>query len=250
MSSFVLNPNLPKNCACVLIGEKYYEIFRKPLNKLGIDVISVPDNPDIAAEISSHADMSVLHGTGEKIYLAPYLERSELSEKLIQAGFEVSISAMSQKAEYPHDVSLNICITGKRVICSKWSDSRITNNLADKQYKLLLTKQGYSRCSVCPITENAAITADRSIASLLKSEGLDVLLISPGYIDLPGYNYGFIGGSAFKVADKVLAFTGHFDKHPDKMAILEFLGLHNIEPLFLTDMPIFDIGGAIPILEK
>ena len=111
------------------------------------------------------------------------------------------------------------------------------------------SRQGYSRCSVCVVNDNAIITADEGICRSAKAHGIDVLKIRPGYIDLPGFDYGFIGGASFKLSDTKLAFTGGLDKHPDAERIIEFASLHNIDIVYITDKPAFDIGGAIPITE-
>jgi hypothetical protein len=78
---------------------------------------------------------------------------------------------------------------------------------------------------------------------------MHVLRIAPGAVVLDGFPYGFIGGASFKISEKNLAFTGRLDGHPDCERILSFLREREIEPLFLTQEPIFDIGSAIPILE-
>ena len=74
--------------------------------------------------------------------------------------------------------------------------------------------------------------------------------IQPGFFELPGYSYGFIGGSCFKLSRSVLAFTGTIDRHPDRGAIIGFLHDHGVEALYLRDEPAVDIGGIIPIFEQ
>ena len=51
------------------------------------------------------------------------------------------------------------------------------------------------------------------------------------------------------VSDTKLAFTGGLDRHPDAEQIIEFTSLHNVDIVYITDKPAFDIGGAIPITE-
>ena len=111
------------------------------------------------------------------------------------------------------------------------------------------SRQGYSRCSVCVVNDNAIITADEGICRSAEARGVDVLKIRPGYIDLPGFDYGFIGGASFKISDTKLAFTGRLDRHPDAERIIEFVSLHNVDIVYITDKPAFDIGGVIPITE-
>ena len=78
------------------------------------------------------------------------------------------------------------------------------------------------------------------------------MLSDPRFIRLDGFEHGFIGGSAFKIAADKLCFTGVLDAFPEdeQNRILEFLEKKGIIPIYLTDRPVFDIGGAIPVLEK
>ena len=76
---------------------------------------------------------------------------------------------------------------------------------------------------------------------------MDVLLIRQGYIELPGVDYGFIGGSSFKVNKNTLAFTGNIKLHPDYNNIKSFAHNHNVELLSLTENTMIDIGSIIPI---
>jgi len=119
-----------------------------------------------------------------------------------------------------------------------------------KGVEFVKVRQGYTKCSVCVVDENSAITSDRNIYNALISNGIDTLLISEGYIDLDGYDYGFIGGSCGKISKNEIAFTGRFNKHPDCDRILEFLNARKIDAKFLTDKDIFDIGSILPITEE
>ena len=110
--------------------------------------------------------------------------------------------------------------------------------------------QGFTKCSICPISSNAAITTDYAIAKTMSGQGIDVLQIKPDGIVLQGYNYGFIGGCAFMIAGDKLAFTGQLNNIENRDEILAFLKKHSVEPIYLTDLPLFDIGGAIPIIER
>ena len=104
--------------------------------------------------------------------------------------------------------------------------------------------------SVCVVDENSIITADAGIAAAAEGRGLDVLRIQAGFFELPGYSYGFIGGSCFKLSKTELVFTGTIDRHPDRGAIIGFLHDHGVEALYLRDEPAVDIGGIIPIFEQ
>ena len=252
MSVFVERPNLPHNAEKILIGAKYSDILAKVLKNIGFSPIFVPDNPHVDNRLSGHCDLSVLHGGGDTLFLAPFLKNSLLSAQLSELGAKIIFPAISQGEKYPNDAQMNMAAVGKNLIyCEGVSSEDIVRYFTNSGGLTPCTgRQGYSRCSICIVDDNSIITADSTIAQAAKKSGLSVLQISPGNIDLKGFEYGFIGGAAFKLSDDKIAFTGSLDGHPDKHKIIDFLGQRDIRPVFLTDMPIFDIGGAVPITEK
>lgn len=251
MMRFVETPNLPVCADIVIIGEKYCKILQNSIKSLGINALFMPDNPYVDPRLSGHADLSVLHLGGDRLLLAPYLKGSSFSRQLEDRGFDIQFADIEQSALYPNDAQMNVCILGDKVIYNpKTVPDTIVKYLTIENGAIQVSsRQGYSRCSVCVVNDNAIITADEGICRSAKAHEIDVLKIRPGYIDLPGFDYGFIGGASFKLSDTKLAFTGGLDKHPDTERIIEFASLHNIDIVYITDKPAFDIGGAIPITE-
>lgn len=252
MAEFVASPNLPRRAAEVLLGEKYFDILNNPLKEWGIYAIKVPDNPCVDERLSGHADLAVFHRGGKDLLLAPYLKGSKFAESMQSRGFAVSFAEITQEPEYPQDAQLNCCAFGKNIMAAPGvSCAEIVNYFtSEKGYRMIACKQGYARCSVCVVDEKSIITADRGIVAAARKNGIDVLVIRPGFIALDGFPYGFIGGAAFKMAKETLAFTGTLDLHPDKAAIEDFLSARKIQPVFITHYPIFDIGGVLPVTEK
>ena len=251
MMKFVETPNLPVCASTVIIGEKYCNILQSSVKSLGIDVIPMPDNPFVDDRLSGHADLSVLHLGGNRLLLAPYLKGNRFSQQLEYMGFDFQFADIEQSALYPNDAQMNVCIIGNKVVYNPKSvPDAIVKYLtfADRTVQIS-SRQGYSCCSVCVVDDNAIITADEGICRSAKAHGIDVLKIRPGYIDLPGFDHGFIGGASFKISDTKLAFTGRLDSHPDAEQMIGFASLHNVDIVYITDKPAFDIGGAIPIIE-
>lgn len=248
---FVENPNLPISAGAVIMGEKYCNILQNGVETLGANVLPMPDNPYVDGRLSGHADLSVLHLGGNRLLLAPYLKESKFSQQLGNMGFDFKFADIEQSSPYPGDAQMNVCIIGDKVIYNpKTVPDAIVKYLAIGDGAVQVSsRQGYSHCSVCVVSGNAIITADEGICRSAEAHGIDVLKICPGYIDLPGFDYGFIGGASFKISDTKLAFTGKLDSHPDAKRIIEFAGLHNVDIVYITDKPAFDIGGAIPITE-
>ena len=247
----VEKPNLPMLADTVLIGEKYFELLEKPLEKLGIRALSIPNNGFVDSRLSGHGDLSVLHTGGNCLWLAPHLRKSRFADRLSAMGFTLDYPDMIQSATYPEDAQLNVCICGKYTICNKSIvPKEIAHNLTIRGYEVTDCRQGYAKCSVCVVDEGAIITADRGVETAARKAGLDVLLIEPGYISLDGFTFGFIGGSSFKISRSKLAFTGTLDAHPNRDEILRFLEKHEIEAVYLTEKPAFDIGSGIPLIEQ
>ena len=248
----VESANLPGQAESIIIGEKYSHILTAALEKLGINTVPVPDNPDVDPRLSGHADLSVLHGGGERLWLAPYLRGSSFSASLEKMGFKISYPGIVQSGAYPQDAQLNMCICGERLIYNPRTGARDIAEYLTSVCGLepVVCRQGYSKCAVCVVNRGAIITTDRGVAEATRKAGLEVLLISPEGVLLEGFDWGFIGGAAFKISRDVLAFTGRLERHPDRGAILDFLAKHKVEPLYLTDAPVFDIGSGLPITEK
>ncbi len=240
---YIETPHLPQGKVRLLaIGRRYRDRLSEPLEGLGIEVVWLPDNPSVDERLAGHADLSVLHLGRDKLVAAGDAIVNLLSNR----GFTAIKAVNKQLAVYPGDISLNACIVGNCLIHNlKHSDPAIAG-----EFQRINVNQGYSKCSVCLLNDKAIITADAGISKSAALCGIEALLIKEGFVELGGFDYGFIGGASFKISNKLLAFTGVLDKHPDSSKILDFLSAHEIEPVFLTEMPIFDIGSAIPLVER
>ena len=215
------------------IGEKYRERLEKPLAALGVCAYWLPDNPNVDARLSGHADLMLLDLGGGRVLT--YLD------SLPDIGLEV-VKVEGQGRAYPDDARLCACVVGRFCIHDlRISDPHITG------FELIQVRQGYARCSTCVVDESSIITSDAGIAKAAARHGIDVLGIRPGYIELEGFDTGFIGGASFKLSPEHLAFTGRLDAHPDRARIEDFLRERGVEPVYLTDMPAFDIGSAVPL---
>ena len=117
-------------------------------------------------------------------------------------------------------------------------------------YHPIFVAQGYANCSVAVVDEHSIITADCGIAKACRAAGLDVLQICPGFIRIPVYDTGFIGGCCGKLGADQLAFTGRLDSHPDGMKIRAFIKECGVQIIELTDEPLFDIGGLLQLKTK
>ena len=245
MEQFFKSPHLPDSkVRALIVGECYAARLSPALESFGVRVIPCPINPYVDARLSYHSDLSVYHVGGKCFYLARHLRDSELAKELEHLGASVRFSKARQGGEYPLDASLCALPLGDAV----YHNAKICDELiVQSTSRFENIKQGYAKCAVCPVSSDAAITADKGVARVLEKNGVRVLQVLPGGIVLDGFDEGFIGGAAFKIAPDVLAFTGSLDLHPDKEKIEEFLSECGVRPEYLTAGQAFDIGSAFPI---
>jgi len=230
----------------ILIGDKYLPRLQTPLQNLGLAIIPVPDNPFVDEKLSGHADLSVFYDGSSVIFLSPHLKGSALEEGIRNWGLNVILPDIIQDNLYPNDAQMNICLIEKTAFLnSKTAAQPIVDYLVNTGVTIYNVNQGYTKCSTCVISGKSLITSDRGVALAAENAGFDCLMIEPGFINLEGFEYGFIGGTSFLIDVGTVAFTGRLDEHPDRDRILAFIIKHGLKPVFLTDIPAFDIGSAI-----
>ena len=231
-------PHLPEEkVKSVFLGEKYKEILDKPLKQRGILPIYIPINKNIEQEINSHIDINLFQVSKE----------ITICEPTLQVDFNAIKGDNILKKTYPNNIAYNGLLIGKHFFHNlKYTDKKLLEYLPTN-IDIHNVKQGFSKCMVCVLSEDSAITSDVGMYNELKKYLKDVLLICQGHIDLVGYEYGFIGGSSFKTDKNTICFTGTIDHHPDKNNILDFIYHKNIQVDYLTDIKIQDVGGLLPI---
>ena len=250
MERFVVKPNLPKGSVkSVIIGSGYLELDTA-LTERGIKVIHITNNDGVAKPICAHADMSAYYcGNGELIISKNIFNSNGV--EMVPTGTVLHCSAAGQCEKYPLDIGLNACEVGDVIFCSiENTDATILEHAAKHGKKLIHVRQGYAKCSVCVLDEKHIITADKSISEAAQSAGIEVLLIEPGFFELPGYDYGFIGGSCFKCSADTIAFTGSLEGHPNRENILQFINKLGIKVEYLTNERCFDVGSILPLTEQ
>ena len=243
MNKFIENPNLPDK-KISLCAVQYIPEIINALHNMGIDTLSPEKDSNLSEEVSCHADMLMCHTGNNKIVLAPSQEK--LYNELKSRAFDVAFSE-ELKEFYPKDILLNVAVS-KSFACGNFSftSERLLESLQNKA--LINVKQGYTKCSLCFVTENAYITEDTGIAAALKNTGCDVLLIEKGDIYLSEKHFGFFGGATGKISPDELAICGSLQSHRNGKAIEAFLNKHGVTPVELFDGQIKDTGGILPLL--
>lgn len=240
-------PNLPQGrVVLAAVSAEAGESIKK-LNSLDIETIEIPANPLLPKPVNSHADLQLLHfapnimfAQNEHLFLGEMAEKIKVRRIMSNAG-----------NKYPEDVKLNCAVIGDKIICNK---KTIAPEILDAAEKLGLTiinvNQGYSKCSICVVNENAIITDDESIFAAAGNFLNDALFVSKGSIRLDGYNYGFIGGCCGKIDKDIIAFNGAIESHKDYKKIIDFLNRNSVKLIELNNERLNDIGGILPLCEE
>lgn len=225
----------------LIISKDAPEAAKEKLFKLGYFLIESVRLSNVSPAVSCHPDMQIVK-VGNRWICSPdcyeYYKKYISSDKLIKGKTEL-------KQLYPCDIAYNVAATEDVAIHNfKYTDKEI---MANCNLENINVSQGYSKCNICIVSNRAFITSDEGIYRELIKHNCDVLLISPGNILLPGYDYGFIGGASGLLDDKTLAFCGNVYLHNDGKRIYEFCRRYGVEIVCLTDRELIDIGTIIPI---
>ncbi|KJJ85143.1 hypothetical protein OMAG_000991 [Candidatus Omnitrophus magneticus] len=147
---------------------------------------------------------------------------------------------------YPATCAYNGIRIGKKILHNlKITDSVIISESKKLGLELRHVPQGYTRCSVVKVNDNALITADKGIAEAAIQAGIDVLTIVPGFVTLYGEKYGFLGGASGNTREGDVIFLGDIKAHPDFENIAEFFTKHGVNWINLNSGILYDAGTLI-----
>ncbi|MDU6307054.1 MAG: hypothetical protein E6579_10390 [Clostridium sp.] len=246
---FVDTPNLPSSKVTAVIASDLVPEIITALQSRGIRVITPQVNADLPEPVNRHADLQCIHLQG-KSWLVVRSE-NDLQQRLKDEGAEVLLTEERLGNKYPADIRLNALILNKQMFGKlKELDPALQKACSFAGIHTVSVRQGYTNCSAAILSEKAMITADTGIAQAAEQHGIEVLRISAGNIRLPGYEYGFIGGCCGLISESVVAFTGALKFHPDGLQMRRFIEAQKKQVLELTQNPLIDIGGILPVKEE
>ena len=214
----------------VLISSCADEEIRNALAGSGIEIVPVGPCKAVSEPISCHPDILMCKlGTA--------------SDSPVFRGNESLLSA-----DYPGDVLYNAVVTEKYMICNTRTVSKELMAAAKELYpdiKTIHVSQGYTKCNVVVVDDSHFITEDEGIyKALMAEDGPECLLITGGYVQLPGYDRGFIGGASGRIEDEIW-FNGDISAHPDAENIVRSICGCGLTACWISDKPLVDIGSII-----
>ena len=131
-------------------------------------------HPALHGPESFHPDMQMFSAGDGRMVCCPELY-PHYSGLLPARGLRCGSTPLA--ADYPRNIAYNALRVGSRLFCLRaHTDPVILRMAEDCGWTVVDVKQGYANCSAAPVGTDALITADPSIASAARGQGLDVLL--------------------------------------------------------------------------
>lgn len=215
------------------------------LEKLQFNIIKTKPINTLYDTVNGHPDMQI-HSIAHKTFVCEPSVYHYYKEKLVNCKIICGNTHLTTK--YPYDIAYNVLKIGNNMFHSlKYTDSKILEYYKSIGINLINVNQGYTKCSVCIISDNAIITSDKMIYCKAKENNIDALLINCGEIILSDINYGFIGGCTGLISENILAVNGNIKLHSEYERIQNFCDNHNVEILCLNKEKMIDIGSIILI---
>jgi hypothetical protein len=250
MENYINKPNLPSSKVSLgLVDGRIRESILCNLHSIGIKTIKTGKCNELYEAVSYHPDMFMHHLYDNNMVVAPNAPNNTVTE-LRGLGFNIINGEKFVFGKYPYDVAYNVARIGNYAICNYQYTDRVLLSLLDEiNVKIIDVKQGYSKCSICIIDTGILITSDEGIYKTLLKWDFDILKLRAGYIELPGMNYGFIGGAAGLVSENTISFMGNIMFHPDFVKINDFLKNRGKIIVNLDNEKLVDLGTFIPLKE-
>lgn len=224
----------------IIADKKIPEEAKTNLQKYG--ELALIENKGITEEgISGHPDVFICDVAG-KIIAAPNLPleiKKLLSVKkinFIEGNLPVGL-AYPDAAHYNAVVANNVLIHRSDI-----TDVIIIEEC--RNHKRINVHQGFTRCSLLPLSDDYFITSDEGINKILTQKGFTVLYVSPKEIVLPGHPHGFFGGSCGVLGNKFF-ILGSLNHYSEGEKVKHFATLLKYQIIELYDGPLFDGGGLL-----
>lgn len=211
-------------------------------DKIFIETSAVP----LPAPLDFHTDMQ-FHYLGDGCAVVCPELFDYYTQRLSGYGIKIICGGTPLKSTYPEDIAYNVARVSKKFALhlARKTDNVLKNELCRRGVTIINVPQGYTKCSVAPVAENAFITSDKGIYDAVSEYKMDVLLISEGNIELKPYPFGFIGGCCGLVSENQMFFDGDLSTHPDGERIVRFLEKYGASPIEVKGKNLRDTGSVI-----
>lgn len=208
------------------------------LNKT-FDILEFKSEGITYNEVSGHPDIFIFQGINNFV-IAPNSPK-ELVDFLNKHKVNFEFGNKEVGTELNNSTQYNCIVTNNLLFHKKgFTDNIVLESNRDK--KLVQLPQAYTRCSLTKLNENSFITSDGGINKALNNSKLNTLLIDPTSIELPGYPYGFFGGTN-GIHNNIFYLIGSLNNHPQGKIIKDFIEDNKLRIIELHKGKIYDGGG-------
>ncbi len=225
-----------------------YRYFEEINDAFGEGRIILPSFPchSLPEPTNGHPDMTIFPLLGGYAICAPEV-CSAYQPVLAPFGITLMEGKTTLNSDYPGDVAYNV-LKADGCAFARWdsTDPEIAGLLDECGISRHNIHQGYARCSTV-LFGHCMITADPSVKNEGEAAGFEVLSVSGGHVELPGYEYGFLGGASGILDGNTVAFIGDLSFHPDGDAIRQFIQNHGFSVAEIPGKPLRDIGTLLCI---
>ena len=233
-----------------VVDHRAPEAIIRGLLGCGFDILKMPSHPDLPHPVAAHPDMLLFFARDRILCTQVYAQIAKKELEILSKATSKPMVCVEEavSAQYPSDILLNAAVVGNTLICR--TDHTAKALLADTEYTVCNTRQGYAKCSTLPIGDRALITADPSIARVARENAFDVLKVEESPIEILQYDNGFIGGASSYAPYtelRELYFCGDWKSHRNANEIEEFCHKHKRIPIALADRPLVDLGTVFLI---
>lgn len=226
-----------------IVDKKIDKNILNNLSKYG-NIILTGEAPDLYEPVNTHPDIQIHFLNNSLAVCCPELY-NYYRQKLPNI-IELKSGKSKVGGGYPNDAAYNAALVGKNLVCNtKYIDKIIIDYYKKIGYNIINVNQGYTKCNICPVSNNAVITEDAGIASELRKYKIDVCQINHGEVSLKNFPYGFIGGATGNIPDNKIGFFGDIKRHSNYAQIKDFISKYNKEIVCLSDCIISDFGSII-----
>ena len=227
----------------VIIDYRASQATFDALLKMGFNIIKTPEIDFVYDAISGHPDIMLHKISANEVVCEPRVYdyfHLKLPEMKITKG------ASFLKAIYPYDIAYNVCSVSNKIFCNiPNTEKEILKRYDEMGFDIIHVNQGYTKCSICVVSDNAIITADKGICKAAEKNRIDVLMVDDKDIKLKGFEHGFIGGATGLISKNKLAVNGNIERHREYIKIINFCKKYNVEVISLNDGEITDLGSII-----
>ncbi len=219
------------------------EIFAM-LEKLNIEYYKSCSLDFLYSPVNTHPDMQIHFIDPLTAVAAPsayghYKQSLPKYINLIQGDIDPDCT-------YPKDCAYNVSKMGKKIIGNlRYTDTKIKEIYSSLGYEFINVNQGYTKCNLCIVDDNSAITEDEGLYRVLSSNGMDILKIPAGSVSLRGFKNGFIGGASGFISNNKLAFFGKPRNEIVLKSINSFVKPKSVDIIYLSTTDLTDFGSIL-----